>query len=398
MSRSLYASLTSPLLALGLLLSSSAFAHTPPTTTWLSEPRAGITPWLTAIAHAHRIDVNEYLLTDSRLITALRTAAARGATVNILIDGRPYDDASAVTTTETAFRGSRVHLRLAPPRFTGAYAYDHAKYWIFFNSQTTQASAIFGSPNGTASAFNGTNAEDALTTTNSAILHALTTVFTADWSHHLAGAAPRHTLVLSPGAQPALVHLLQSPGPLAIVTEELGDAPAIYQAFRATHRSVQLLVPATLSASDRAEAARLIHAGVVIRTLTSPYVHAKLIVTAHAVFVGSQNFSEPSLDSNREVGLITSNGSIHTQALAWFHSLWLHAVPWTPSTPAPSPTPYLPNGDTPAQVRAAWGSPTTILHNTYDGHPQTVWVYPAGRVDFQSGQVTDVQRSASSHP
>jgi len=368
----------------------------PPSLQFLTEPQAGIQPWLQAIQHAQAtIDVNEYLLTDATLITALRAAAARGLRVNVLIDGHPYHDSTAVSATEAAFRGSAVHLRVTPARFEGPYAFDHAKYWII-NADTPHALAVFGSPNGTASAFDGTNAEDAIETTQPALTHALTTVFRADWTGHRAGRSPRKTLVISPGSLSDLLALLHTPGPMAVTTEELGDAPVLYRALMAHGHQARILVPTSLSSEDRSYAAQLVRSGVQVRTLSAPYVHAKLIVSAHATFVGSQNFSKVSLNDNREVGLITTNPLIHTQALAWFNGLWHDAAPWTSTAPRPKTGtryayPYLPNGDTPAQVRTAWGPPTRITHDTYEGQAQTVWIYPAGQVDFYHDRVVDVQ-------
>jgi len=383
----------------------TATAHPPSATTTaltlLTEPQAGIGPWLSAIARAkHTIDVNEYLLTDSTYLTALKTAAARGVTVDVIIDGNPYDDASAVRYTTAALAGSRVHLKVAPTRFEGAYAFDHAKYLVI-DAGYADANAILGSPNGTASAFDGTNAEVAVTTTNPAITHALATVFQADWTGTPAGAMPRYSLVLSPGSQNALVRLLDTSGPVAVTTEELGDAPALYQALEEHGSQARILVPAHLSAEDQGYAAQLVHAGVQVRTLVSPYVHAKLIVTAKQTFVGSQNFSVVSLNDNREVGLVTTSAPIHTQALAWFNALWVRATPWNVSTTthASSPTtstsaPYLPDGDTMAQVQTLWGKPASISHNTYQGVLETVWYYSSGTVYFEHQFVSYVSRES----
>lgn len=296
--------------------------------TLLTEPQAGITPWLQAIDQATtRIEVNDYLLTDHALIQALRQAAARGVTVQVLIDGRPYHDASAVTTTESAFAGSRVHLKTAPARFEGSYAYDHAKYLVV-DPGTPQAVAILGSPNGTASAFGGYNLEDAMQVRGGSVPRALATVFHADWTGQPAGPTPRQVLVLSPGSQNALVALLRTPGPVVVTAEELGDAPALYQALAQHGSQARVLVPASLSGSEQARAAALVHAGVQVHTLATPYVHAKLIVTATATFVGSQNFSVVSLQDNREVGVVLTSASIRQQALAWFNEAWARSVAW----------------------------------------------------------------------
>ncbi len=381
---------------------SSPVARSAPTMRFLSEPQAGIAPWLTAIQSAqHRIEVNEYLLTDSSLIAALRQAAQRGVTVDVIIDGKPYGDNSAVATTRAAFAGSKVQLHLAPTRFTGSWQYDHAKYLVV-DAGTAHALAIVGSPNGTASAFDGANLEDAIETSAPAITKALTAVFHADWTNTRAGVGPRKSLVLSPGSQAALVRLLQSKGPVEVMTEELGDAGALYQALDAHGSGARVLVPASLSAEDQSYAAALQQKGVQVRTLSAPYVHAKLVLTPTETFVGSQNFSIVSLNDNREVGLITSAANIHRQALAWFNAEWVHATPWQPpSSTSPAPIsrgsgseslPYIPKGDTPAQVERLWGKPSSISSDTYQGVPETVWHYAGGTVYFEHGVVTYVKR------
>ena len=210
-----------------------AVAQSAPTMRFLSEPQAGIAPWLTAIQGAqHSIAVNEYLLTDYSLIAALRQAAQRGVAVDVIIDGEPYGDASAVATTRTAFAGSKVHLRLAPARFTGSWQYDHAKYLVV-DAGTPHALAIVGSPNGTASAFDGSNLEDAIETSAPTVTRSLAAVFHADWTNTRAGTGPRKTLVLSPGSQTTLLSLLRNKGPVEVMAEELGDAAVLYQALDA---------------------------------------------------------------------------------------------------------------------------------------------------------------------
>ena len=360
------------------------------------EPQAGLSPWLSAIAHAHhKIVANWYLLTDPSLIAALRSAAARGVVVHVLIDGQPYHDASAVFAAQKAFAGSRVVLRQAPRRFTGRYHFDHAKYLVI-DPGTLQAVALLGSPNGTASAFDGINAEDAIHTRSLAVTDALYAVFQADWTGHPVGASPRRTLVLSPGAQPALVPLLTASGPVAVTAEELGSAPALYQALDSHHAQARVLVPASLSASEQTRAAALIQAGVHVRMLSRPYVHAKLIVTGHDVFVGSQNFSTVSLSNNREVGIILPQGALRQQALAWFNALWAKAVPWSPhSRSTGTRWPYLPSGDSPTQVRQLWGTPPRITSQLVRGHSATLWHYQGGTVVFVHQRVATVWRVRS---
>ena len=297
-------------------------------TTWVSEPAAGVRPWLHAIADArHAIDLNAYLLTDGPLIHALKAAANRGITVRILLEPHPYRAAWAPPFTRARLAGSKVVIHAAPARFAHPYAFDHAKYVVIDPGQSDQV-AILGSANGTDSAVDGYNLEDDLETTQPSIVRALAQVFVADWTGHRAGPKPRRVLTLSPGADPALVALIRESGSVAVATEEVGDVPALDTALAHRGPRARVLLPSTLSRSDHQIVTLLVCAGVQVRDLSAPYVHAKLIVTPTQTWVGSQNLSPVSLNDNREVGLITPSTVIRQRALRWFNQWWRDATPW----------------------------------------------------------------------
>jgi cardiolipin synthase A/B len=60
------------------------------------------------------------------------------------------------------------------------------------------------------------------------------------------------------------------------------------------------------SPTELAMIAKLKAAGVPLRGVLDPYIHAKTVVVDGAkVFVGSQNFTPTALSQNREIGLVT---------------------------------------------------------------------------------------------
>ncbi len=389
----------------------------PSSMTFLSEPADGVTPWLRVISSASsQILINEYLLTDQALISALVTAARRGVKVDVIVDGHPYKDPTALSQCQSAFAGTGVVLRTAPARFEGSYSFDHAKYIVVDPGKKDQV-AILGSPNATISAFDGSNAEDAVMTTDPQVVSDLGDLFSADWSGDLAGYNPRQNLVVSPGSTSALVDMIDLSGPVEIATEELGDVPLIYGAIESHAGTARVLLPSYLSYSEQSYALQLERAGVQVRTLSSVYLHAKLIVTSSETFVGSQNFSYPSMMNNREVGIISTNGAIRDQALSWFNSMWNNAVSLQaqvttsmastsgtlgPTTTAPAPSvatssyPYIPYGASESQVESLWGRPFSTGTVVYDGYPELTWSYPGGTVYFGSGDtVVHVTRAAS---
>ena len=63
-----------------------------------------------------------------------------------------------------------------------------------------------------------------------------------------------------------------------------------------------------------AEIAKLKAAGVPLRGVATPYIHAKAVVVDNAkVFVGSQNFTTTALLQNREIGVVTDAASEATK-------------------------------------------------------------------------------------
>ena len=71
-------------------------------------------------------------------------------------------------------------------------------------------------------------------------------------------------------------------------------------------------------------------AGIPIRRSGALFVHAKLLVVdgVHA-FVGSENFSDNSLDSNREAGVVVSTPSANVaRIVSTFEGDWTNSPAW----------------------------------------------------------------------
>ncbi len=143
------------------------------------------------------------------------------------------------------------------------------------------------------------------------------------WRHRCRSPSPYH-----PGRKRPST--LTSAKPCCGCLEELGDAPGIVYAL-ARHGSAARLLRSSDAADSlevRADIARLRRADVQMRLLAEPYLHAKATMTPTQTWVGSQNWSDPAMQTNREVGLAVTNSLIHRQALQWFNQLWTTADLW----------------------------------------------------------------------
>ena len=366
------------------------------------EPQAGVTPWLRLIAQARTgIDVNAYLFDNTAIAQALRQAGSRGVPVHVLLTPNPYG-ATGWVAREQRLLATIPHgvVRRPPGRFVGSYAFDHAKYLVI-NPGTPHVQALIGSANFTESATDGTNLEAGVRVTG-APAQAAAAVFHADWTDQAAGPGPRQSLILSPGAQAALTTLLHSPGPIDLTAEELGDDPALDQALAEDGARLHLLLAAPLSSGTRRRAQALARAGVMVRTLTHPVVHAKVLITASQAFVGSENLSFVSLAHNREMGCLV-RGTARTTLIQWFAHYWALAQPLTPSSHAAAPSPatsssasssasrpWLSRGMTMAAVQAAWGAPLRTYATVYHGQAQQAWAYAHHTVYFVYSRVVAV--------
>lgn len=273
------------------------------------EPMAGAGPVVSVIAAARQsVDLNVYYLSSRPILDALRDAVRRGVHVRVILDQKPYGIHNDLVIREANnVQAAGAQLRWAPMRFEHD-AFDHAKYVC------SESACEIGTANFDPSAFSR-NREYLYVTRDRSVVAAARDVFEADWNDRTAGQALRQTLVLSPGAEASLLWVIRQPGPISIETEELGNARGILAAMAARGSAVRLILPDSLSAANRSNAQWLAQHGVQVRLMPkrTAYMHAKVMVASQAAFMGSQNFSETSLQRNREMGLLL--GATDAQAL-----------------------------------------------------------------------------------
>lgn len=271
------------------------------------EPYAGPAPIVSLIRDARReINVSVYYLSSRKIESALSQAVRRGVRVRIMLEKYPYGMKPWQVRRERK-EVSRIgaQFQWAPARFEatpGRYVYSHAKYICSGHE------CEIGTANYDWSAFHH-NREYLDVTTNPHIVRAANEVFSADWHRRRAGSAPRQYLILSPGSQSAIVSLLSQPGTVWVESEEMGDDRATLDALARKGKDAYVILPASISAQDKQNVEWLREQGVHIRLLPvkPTYMHAKMIVDGDEGFIGSENFSESSLDKNREIGVLLRN-------------------------------------------------------------------------------------------
>jgi cardiolipin synthase len=275
----------------------------------LVEPDQGVAPIYALIASAHTsIDLTMYELVDTDAELALELAAGRGVNVRVLLDVNREKAANQAAFTELT--DMRVHVAWADTR----YAATHQKSLVIDGSV-----AAVMTLNMTSRYYSSTR-DFAVIDRNRGDVAAIEQAFNADFTHARITASPANDLVWSPNqSQPALLSLINSArSSLLIENEEMADKPVTAALISAARRGVRVVVVMTDQTDWHSAFASLVAAHAVVRTYAanaSLYIHAKVVVadagtTRQRAFVGSENFSNASLNSNRELGIETTDAAI----------------------------------------------------------------------------------------
>lgn len=289
------------------------------------EPQAGPAPIIQVIHSSRReLDVGVYYLSDRKILRALAAAHRRGVDVRVIIEGKPYGMKPwQVRREERIIAATGAQWKVAPPRFTSHgndYSFYHGKYCA--NGHEVE----IGTANLDWSAFHR-NREYVYVTRNTTVVQAVNAVFNADWHNRRAPAFAHRVLVLSPGTSAAqLLQVINQPGPIDVESEELGPYAPILDALAAKGRNLRMIRPASINREDRRDVAFLREHGCQVRLLSKKplYMHAKMIAGKALAFIGSENFTQTSLEDNREMGLLL-NGSDIGKLQAQFDRDWNRA-------------------------------------------------------------------------
>jgi cardiolipin synthase A/B len=291
------------------------------------EPGAGFSPVYDLIGRArHGIDVTMYEFSDTTAEHDLAAAAKRGVRVRVILDQRER----SVNSAAYSYLGSHsVKVTWSSPK----YRYTHQKTMIIDG-----AKAVIMTANLT-SRYYATSRDFLVVDTNRADVAAITAVFDADFTQAAVRPGDGSDLVWSPtDSEDQLLRLISgATSSLRIYSEEMADTTVENALIRAARRGVDVQVCGENESGEYDSAyARLARAGVRISYYSSStgfYIHGKVIEadygTAHAkIFIGSENFSNTSLNANRELGLIISGHAVMSAIASTFASDFRNGKRW----------------------------------------------------------------------
>lgn len=284
-------------------------------------PDDGDAPVLALINGAKTsIDVTIYQLSSRNVIGALTAAAKRGVSVRVIQDRKEASDYTMSTLRDS---GAVVKTSSTKFRFTHqkTVLVDGQKAFVFSGNLDRLS---FGSGRNFAAVLD--DADD---------LADLTELFDADWNARAPNLSCTRLVVSPVNARARILALIASASKsLDVEAMYVTDYPVIDAIADAQTRGVTvrvLLNDPSHGMGDSSDAvARLTKAGIPVRRSGALFVHAKLLVVdgVHA-FVGSENFSDNSLDSNREAGVVVSTPSANVaRIVSTFEGDWRNSPIW----------------------------------------------------------------------
>lgn len=264
-----------------------------------------------------------YLLSDHDVIDAIEASRRGGVQVRVMLEENPYGTGPGNRAVFDRLRVAAVATRWSPSDFQ----LSHDKYAV-----ADRNVALIGTANWTHSAFTQ-NREYLVEDTNPRDVGALTALFDADWERRKVHLDDDNLVVSPTNSRSDFLALIDNARQtLHLEAEEMQDVQIEDALIAAAARGVQVEViiprPTGGSDSNAAGAQRLTAGDVQVRRLQNPYVHAKtIVVDGREAFIGSENISGPSLDQNREVGILISDAEAVRRVEETFSRDWKAGLP-----------------------------------------------------------------------
>ena len=264
---------------------------------------------------ARTIDIAVYLLTADEVVDTLAAAVDRDVRVRVLLEPDPFGGFGDVDEGAAHLRALGIEVR-----FSGKNVrFGHIKTFV-----VDDRVALITSLNLTNAALTD-NRELGVISTEPAVVATARDLFEADWKgSEPTGPGP---LVISPLNSRATIERLidSAEATIDVYAEVIRDDAVVGLLMdrAAEGLGVQVIVPDEISPDDAGIYARMSGAGIEVRAIRSPYQHAKmLLVDDVRALIGSINFTQTSIDDNREAGIILDDALSVGRLSAVFAQDW----------------------------------------------------------------------------
>ncbi len=282
------------------------------------QPDDGIEPFLKQLSMATKsLDVVVYLLTNQIVIDALISAHDRGVDVRVMVEEEPFGGGAGNGDALRPLEAAGIQTKYG----VSTFRYTHEKAVIIDGAR-----AVVMTANLTKGAFTRNREYLALVTSPPEVSE-IQAIFNADWERRAYQPRVSSLVVSDVNSRQKLLELLATAREsLEIEAEVMADKEIRRALTSAQKRGVRVRVVMSPPESEETTYGGLVElssAGVGVRLVTSPYIHAKsILVDRELAYVGSINFTATSMDQNRELGVITTTPAVIKQLGAAFDEDW----------------------------------------------------------------------------
>ncbi|CAM5641788.1 phospholipase D-like domain-containing protein [Streptomyces viridifaciens] len=314
------------LLAGAGLISATGTAHATGTYTAVVFPDQNHTVVYNLINSATKsIDVTMYELRDTTAVNDLIARRRAGVKVRVILDAQ---HTSVNGSAYSALRAAGVGVTYS----SSAFVYTHQK-----TVTVDGATSLILTGNLDATYYSSSRDYGVLDTDANDV-NAIEQVFAADYAKTSITPSDGDNLVWSPtDSQDRLLALINGAQTSLDVEElEFGDQALVDAVTAAANRGVTVRVVGMDPSSYGSSFDEVTSAGARVVTYSSTtglYIHAKAVVADYGtstakVFAGSENFSDNSLNNNRELGLIVSDSGVLNTIESTFATDFANGTPY----------------------------------------------------------------------
>ena len=269
------------------------------------------------------VDMVMYSLYDRDVESALARAEKRGVSVRVILNGG-YQGAPPSKKSLAAL--ARLKALGVPAQFSKPY-FDltHQKSIV---ADGARALIMTGNLDRT---YYKKDRDFQVLDADPADAAAIGTAFESDWEGKRSVAPDGTDLIWSPGSEEEIASVIGSAKhSLLVYNEEMNDVDIEDALEDAARRGVDVGVLMSMDTGWLSAFSALTAAGVHVRTFdakASTYVHAKIVLSdGKLAFLGSENFSDGSLDANRELGIVLTEPAVIAGLVSVFISDWKQAT------------------------------------------------------------------------
>ncbi len=271
------------------------------------------------------LDMTMYELRDTTVVNDLVDREKAGVAVRVILDGAHKSVNSAAYST---LQQGGVGVTYS----SSAFVYTHQK------TVTVDGDRSLIMTGNLDSTYYSNDRDYAVFDSDAADAAAIEQVFDADYAKTSVTPSDGDNLVWSPtDSQSRLLGLINGAQHSLDVEElEFGDTALVNAIVAAENRGVTVRVVGMDPSSYQSTFNEVVAAGGTVVTYSSSgglYIHAKAIVADNGtstakVFAGSENFSDNSLNNNRELGLIIDDSAVLSGVEATFDTDFAGGTPY----------------------------------------------------------------------